>query len=211
MEQYWSERFRKQGKIWGTEPSPTALAAAALFREAGIAQVLVPGAGYGRNTKAFSREFRTEALELSPEAVRLGREWDPLTDFRMGSVLDRSAMKGKAGGIFAYDILHLFLEGDRRRLMGNLLHWLEPGGLVYATCFSDEDSHYGTGRCLEPGTYEYTPGKYAHFFSEEDLREHFRSFQILSLDQVDETLRYEGGGSKQYRLRIIAARKPRDL
>lgn len=209
MEQYWSERFRKQGKIWGTDPSPTAFSAAALFREAGTARVLVPGAGYGRNTKAFSGEFRTEALELSPEAVQLGREWDPLTAFHLGSVLDPQAMEDKVDGIYAYDVLHLFMSEDRRRFIANLHHWLADGGLVYATCFSDEDGHYGTGRCLEPGTYEYMPEKFAHFFTEEDLLEHFHSFEILSLGHVDEILRYgDSGGVKQYKLRMIAARKP---
>lgn len=209
MEQYWNERFRTQGQIWGTEPSPTALTAAALFREAGVRRVLVPGAGYGRNTKAFSGEILTKALELSPEAVELGRRWDPKTTFHLGSVLDQGAIEGRIDGIFAYDVLHLFLNRDRRRFIANLLDWLEPGGLLYATCFSDEDNHNGTGPCLEPGTYEYMPGKSAHFFSEEDLLEHFSCFEILSTGHIDETLRYgDHGGMKQYRLRTVTARKP---
>lgn len=209
MQHYWNERFRTQGQIWGTVPSPTALTAAALFRQAGVRRVLVPGAGYGRNTKAFSGDFQTEALELSPEAVELGRRWDPKTTFHIGSVLDPEAMEGGIDGIFAYDVLHLFLEEDRRRFIANLLKWLEPGGLVYATCFSDEDPHCGTGPSPEPGTYEYMPGKSAHFFSEEDMVEHFRIFTVLSTGHIGETLHYgEGGGTKEYKLRMIAARKP---
>ncbi len=208
MQHYWNERFRTQGQIWGTDSSPTALAAAALFRQEGVRRVLVPGAGYGRNTKALSGEFQTEALELSPEAVELGRRWDPQTTFHIGSVLEPGAIKSRIDGIFAYDVLHLFLEEDRRRFIANLLEWLEPGGLVYATCFSNEDSHCGTGSSLEPGTYEYMPGKSAHFFSEKDLLEHFRSFTVLSTGHIDETLRYGDGGTKEYKLRTIAARKP---
>ncbi|MFM9329578.1 class I SAM-dependent methyltransferase [Paenibacillus mesotrionivorans] len=209
MQHYWDERFRTQGQIWGTVPSPTALTAAALFRQAGVRRVLVPGAGYGRNTKAFSGDFQTEALELSPEAVELGRRWDPKTTFHIGSVLDPEAMEGGIDGIFAYDVLHLFLEEDRRRFIANLLKWLEPGGLVYATCLSDEDPHCGTGPSPEPGTYEYMPGKSAHFFSEEDMLEHFRTFTVLSTGHIGETLHYgEGGGTKEYKLRMIAARKP---
>lgn len=209
MEEYWNERFRTQGKIWGTAPSPTAAAAAELFRREGASRILVPGAGYGRNTKAFSSsEFRTEGLELSPEAVQLGREWDPRTVFHEGSVLDPEAVQGKFDGIYAYDVLHLFLHEDRVRLIANLHHWLADGGLLYVTCFSDEDSHCGAGRAVEPGTYEYMPGKCAHFFSEADLLEHFRSFEMLSHGSVDETLHYDGsGGEKHYRLRVLAARK----
>lgn len=209
MQHYWDERFRAQGQIWGTAPSPTALAAAALFREAGVKRVLVPGAAYGRNTKAFSGEFQTKALELSPDAVELGRRWDPQTTFHIGSVLDPEAMEGRIDGIYAYDVLHLFMKEDRRRFIANLLDWLEPGGLLYATCFSDEDSHCGTGPSPEPGTYEYMPGKSAHFFSEQDLLEHFHAFTVLSTGHIEETLRYgDGSGIKQYRLRMIAARKP---
>jgi len=208
MDEYWNGRFKNGGMIWGAEPSPTAAEAAEWFAGSGVKRVLVPGAGYGRNTKAFSERFRTEGIELSAEAVKLAEAWDPLTVFRQGSVLDPDGTDGPFDGIYAYDILHLFLAGERERLIANCREWLSAGGLIYVTCFSDEDPHCGTGPCVEEGTYEYSPGKYAHFFTEQDLLAHFGGFQVLSTGTREETLRYGSGEEKRYILRILTARKP---
>ncbi|WP_410511851.1 class I SAM-dependent methyltransferase [Paenibacillus sp. BR2-3] len=157
MSEYWGRRFAQEGMIWGSDPSPTALIARDLFRQHKVTSVLVPGAGYGRNTKVFS--------------------------------------------------MHLFLQKDRRRLVANCLELLRPGGLLYFTCFSNQDPNNGCGRLLEPGTYEYKEGKYAHFFSEDDLREHFEGTEIVETGPYSEKLPSPEGGTHQYILRYIIARK----
>lgn len=209
-EQYWETRFREGGLIWGVEPSPAAGWAGEWFKQEGSSRILVPGAGYGRNSKALSGHFRVEALELSEEAVKLGQVWDTQTVFRQGSILDPSAVSGPYDGIFAYDVLHLFLEQEREQLMSNFARWLKPGGLLCLTCFSDGDSHCGQGRQLEEGTYEYMPGKHAHFFTEADLLRHVDDFQVAEMGIMDEQLRYEDGSVKRYRLRYAAVRRKGD-
>ena len=76
-------------------------------------------------------------------------------------------------------------------------------GLMYFTCFSDEDQNNGIGRQLEEGTYEYKTNKYAHFFSEEDLRRHFVEFDIIETGSTIETLCYKDNQIKEYALRYI--------
>lgn len=211
MSEYWSTRFKEGGMIWGTEPSPTAAAAAKLFKRHGAAKILVPGAGYGRNSKALSSDdagFQVEAIELSGEAVELAREWDSKTLYHQGSILEASVTDGQRyEGIYAYDVLHLFRQEERALLIRNCREWLSGKGVVYVTCFSDEDSHYGQGRLIEPGTYEYMPDKYAHFFSEQDLLAHFSAFDVLETGSVEETLRYTENREKHYKLRYLAAQK----
>lgn len=84
---------------------------------------------------------------------------------------------------------------------------LRPGGLLYFTSFSDEDPNYGCGRRLEPGTYEYKEGKYAHFFSDADLREHFAGTEIVETGTFTDSLHSPQGGSHEYILRTILACK----
>ncbi|MDF2922180.1 MAG: type 11 methyltransferase [Paenibacillaceae bacterium] len=210
MSDYWSDRFKEGGMIWGTDPSPTAVAAKELFKRHGATRILVPGAGYGRNTRVFSREagMRTEAVELSGEAIALAAEWDPDTLFRQGSVLEPSIAGGLYDGIYAYDVIHLFLQEEREQLVANCFKWLACGGLIYLTCFSDEDSHYGQGEQIEEGTYAYMPGKYAHFFTGKELVKQFAAFEVLEAGSVDETLRYGDNREKTYKLRYLTARKP---
>ena len=90
--------------------------------------MLVPGAGYGRNTKVFSADFTVYGIELSELA-------------------------------------------------------------------------------LEPGTFEYKEDKYAHFFSDADLREHFAGTEILETGSFTESLQSPQGGTHEYILRTILVLK----
>lgn len=206
MSNYWGGRFAREGMIWGSEPSPSALEARDLFLEAGLNSVLVPGAGYGRNTKVFSSSFATYGIELSGEALELAASWDPRTAFIAGSALERQ-LNLQVDGVYCYDVLHLFQEPERRRLVETSLEQLRPGGLLYFTSFSDEDPNNGCGTELEPGTYAYKEGKYAHFFSDADLRAHFAGTDIIETGSFPEMLHSQQGGSHSYILRYIVARK----
>lgn len=207
MDDYWNKRFAREGMIWGTEPSPTARMAKEWFTERGCKSVLVPGGGYGRNTKAFSGVMDTDAVEASPQAAALGREWDSRTRFIEGSVLQMPEGVRTYDGIYAYGLLHLFTEDDRLLLVRNLMGLLNPGGTLVTVCFSDEDGDYGQGTEIEPGTYEVKPGKIVHFFSDEDFREHFRELNVRETFSVEEELRYAEGGGRQYRMRVLRAEK----
>ncbi|MEK4043725.1 class I SAM-dependent methyltransferase [Paenibacillus sp. FSL H8-0048] len=206
MTEYWSKRFAQEGMIWGSEPSPSAEWAKRKFREAGVSTVLVPGAGYGRNTKVFSAEFTVYGIELSEAALELGTVWDPGTSFIAGSALEPQ-LGQSVDAVYCYDVLHLFLAGDRRRLIEASLSQVRTGGLLYFTSFSDEDPHNGCGRELEPGTFEYKEDKYAHFFSDADLREHFAGTEILETGSFTESLQSPQGGTHEYILRTILALK----
>lgn len=202
VNEYWDQRFKAEGMIWGKEPSPTAYHAIDIFKKHGVQSVLIPGGGYGRNSKAFSPHFQVEAVELSPDAIAMAREWDPDCHYIEGSALDIKIDK-TYDGIYCYDLLHLFLMSDRHRLIQCCDEHLRKGGVMYFTSFSDGDPNNGIGRRLESGTYEYKEGKYAHFFSEEDLREHFSGYRIVETGTVEEVLRNQSNDSHSYLLRYI--------
>lgn len=207
MESYWNKRFTQSGMIWGTEPSATVFHAIKLFKANGVQRVLVPGAGYGRNSKALSAYFQVTGIELSAEAIQLARQWDPAGEYIHGSVLEPARASQQFDAIYCYDVLHLFLEPERQEFVSRCVDYARDGGMLYFTCFSDEDKHYGVGRQLEKNTYEYTDGKYAHFFSEKDLEEHFAGLHILDTGTSHETLTYQGNRTKEYTLRYILAKK----
>lgn len=204
--QYWSWRFASEGMIWGSRPSPSAEWAKQRFVEAGASSVLVPGAGYGRNTKAFGPELAVYGVELSTAALELAAQWDTWTTFMAGSALELQ-LEQPADAVYCYDVLHLFLAADRRRLIETSLAQVHTGGLLYFTSFSDEDPNNGCGKQLEPGTYEYKAGKYAHFFTDGDLRAHFAGTEILETGSYTESLQSPQGGNHEYILRYILARK----
>lgn len=60
---------------------------------------------------------------------------------------------------------------------------------------------------IEEGTYEYKANKYAHFFSEEDVRKHFSTLDILEIGSTVERIIYKGNETKEYILRYIIVKK----
>ena len=74
MGSYWEGRFSGEGRIWGDEPSNTAVQALVLFRREQAKNVLVLGSGYGRNTRLFSGAgLQVDGIEISPTAVEAAR------------------------------------------------------------------------------------------------------------------------------------------
>ncbi|MEF2965804.1 class I SAM-dependent methyltransferase [Paenibacillus sp. M1] len=207
MDSYWNVRYHEEGLIWGQNPSSTAFHARDIFKQNNVTTVLVPGSGYGRNTKALSADFTVEGIELSGHAVKLARQWDPQSHFMEGSVLDSPTGGKKYDAVYCFDLLHLFLLKDRRKLIDHCIKQLNDSGIMYFTCFSDEDTHNGAGKRVEEGTFEYMEGKCAHFFTEEDLINHFGGLNLMEVGSVTEKLTYQDERTKEYLLRYIVVKK----
>lgn len=202
---YWNGRFANEGQIWGETASPTTAAASVWFDRYQVDKVLVPGAGYGRNAKALASVYTVDALELSPAAVAAGRKWAPEVRFIEGSVLDLPSTLGTYDAVYAYDVLHLFMAAERERMIWEITGRLRPGGLLYCTVFSDEDAACGVGEQVEPGSYAYKPGKFAHFYREGELEQEWQGLMVLASGSLDEVLHYPDGSTHTYRLRYLAA------
>ncbi|NVM45534.1 MAG: class I SAM-dependent methyltransferase, partial [Candidatus Lokiarchaeota archaeon] len=110
---YWEKRFLDGGKIWGDKPSRTAIYALELFKRHNVNKILVPGAGYGRNTKIFTdANLDVTGIEISASAIELAKNFNPKTQFFQGSVLDMPFNDEKYDGIYSCYVLHLFLKDD---------------------------------------------------------------------------------------------------
>lgn len=208
MQAYWSKRFAQEGMIWGTQPSQTAELAFRLFKEHQVKKLLVPGIGYGRNAKLFTEAgMEVDGIELSPEAIELAQSWNPEARVFQGSVLDMPFSEDLYDGIYCYDVIHLFLAKDRKRLIDRCIGQLKTGGVLFFTCFSELDKDFGIGRELEKNTYEVKKDKVVHFFTEEELLDSFKELSILTTGMVEDRLTYGDASSKSYSLRYIFAMK----
>ncbi len=193
--------------IWGTEPSPSAKVAWAFFRNAGARSILVPGCGYGRHTRFFAQYGATvEGIEVSEVAVGLARSFDRTSRIHLGSALDATLCPGPYDALYAFNLLHLFRAAERTALVALSAQRLEPGGLAFFTAFAETDSGYGTGAEVEPNTFESRPGRPAHYFGAEDLRQQFARWAVLDDGLFDEPEDH-GQGPHTHALRWILARK----
>jgi SAM-dependent methyltransferase len=180
MEAYWDWRFREGGRIWGDQPSRTAFLALDLFRKHNVSTVLVPGSGYGRNTRLFSTSgFEVTGVEISGVACTEARCFDPLSRFYHASALDMSFLAERFDAIYCFNVLHLFPAPERALLVEQCAARIKTTGLMYFTVFSEAEPSFGTGRETEENTFESKPGRPVHYFTGADLRRHFQGRQVV--------------------------------
>ena len=204
---YWDKRFQDEGYVWGNSPSQTAAYALEIFRQHKVKRILAPGAGYGRNTKLFSAAgFEVVGIEISEVACRMAKEFDPQTTFYNNSVLDMSFGKNRYDAIYCFNVFHLFSEDERRLFLKDCAEKLRDNGLMFFTAFSNQDPSFGRGKELGKNTFESRPGRPAHYFTEENLRDYFKDFETLETGIVEDPENH-GGGPHTHILCYILARK----
>ena len=206
--EYWDRRFQAEGRIWGDSPSRTAVHALELFRKARVNKVLVPGSGYGRNSKLFSESgFKVTGIEISPTAYALAQEFDALTRHFNASALDISFLAEKYDAVYCFNVLHLFREQERKRFLQQCAAKIKDSGLMFFTVFSEKEESYGKGKEVEKNTFESKPGRPVHYFNESDLKAHFKGMKILETGMMEDPEDHGAEGPHIHRLRYIYVRK----
>jgi SAM-dependent methyltransferase len=206
-QEYWESRYTVEGKIWGESPSQSAHSALKLFMVNNVKTVLVPGSGYGRNTKLFSSVgLDVTGIEISATAYKMAGQFDPRSKFYQGTVLEMSFDNRRYDAVYCYNVLHLFHQPERELFLNQCVGKLKKNGLVYFTVFSDKESTFGQGKETEPNTFESKPGRPVHYFAEADLINHFYSFNILETGTIADPEDH-GGQAHTHILRYIFASK----
>ncbi len=207
MREYWNGRFAREGAIWGDMPSRSAEYALELFQREGVRKILVPGAGYGRNTRLFSSAgFEVVGIEISEEAFRIAEEFDDRTKFYNRSVFDMPHDDGY-DALYCFNLLHLFLGSERVLLVSRCREKLREGGFAFFVVFSELEKSFGKGRRLEHNTFESKPGRAAHYFTESDLLGHFRDFRSIESGIIEDSENHGDEGFHRHMLRYIFCQK----
>ncbi|MFX1237207.1 MAG: class I SAM-dependent methyltransferase, partial [Promethearchaeota archaeon] len=204
----WNDRFNLGGKIWGLVPSKSAFIALELFQAHSVKKILIPGAGYGRNSKLFTdNNFEVIGIEISENALEMGKIRDPKTLFISGNVLEMPFSNEKYDAIYCFNVLHLFLKEDREKFLKKCDAKLRPGALIFFVVFSDREQNYGKGKIIEPNTFESKPGRPIHYFTEQDLLNHFACYNVLETDLIEEKEVHGKLGEHVHALRYISCVK----
>ena len=208
MEAYWEKRFVSGGRIWGDAPSRTAVRAERIFRDHGIKNLIIPGAGYGRHVDFFAAAgYQVTGIEISAHAIALARTM-PGVRYRQGSVLDESLYTESYDAVYGFNILHLFRAAERLRFIELLQRAVRGGGLVFMTGFSEEEPQFGRGKQVEENTYESKPGRSVHFFNEPEMRSAIKGWAVLEAGLIDDPENHGAAGPHTHRIRYVCAQKP---
>lgn len=205
---YWDNRYSKESKIWGESPSKSALYCLELFRKYEIKNLLIPGSGYGRHTKFFSEnDYKVKGIEISEVAIEIAKKFDSQTDFFNGSVLEMEVVDVIFDAIYCFNTLHLFLRDTRLLFLSKCFNQLNTNGLVFFTVFSEKESSFGKGKELETNTFESKPGRPTHYFTEDDLVDHFKDFRIIETGIMEEQENHGDRGFHTHLLRYMFGQK----
>ena len=208
MQNYWNRRFLNEGRIWGNSPSSTALQAMELFRKEDLRKILIPGSGYGRHTEFFAAEgFTVHGIEVSDVAVGLSACPNSLVRYFRGSVLDMPFSDDLYDAVYCFNLLHLFRAAHRKAFIDQCAAQVRPGGVLFFAVFSEQEPTCGKGQKVEENTYESKPGRPTHYFTHEDLRDHFSAFDLLETGLTKDEENHGNEGPHIHLLRYIAARK----
>lgn len=208
MQNYWNRRFAKEGRIWGSSPSRTALQAMEFFRKEGVRKILIPGSGYGRHSDFFAANgFAVHGIEVSDVAIGLSTFPNTLVRHFRGSVLDMPFSDELYDAVYCFNVLHLFRDSDRRTIIGKCAAQVRPGGVLFFTVFSEREPTYGKGQKVEENTFESKPGRPTHYFTHEDLKDHFSAFAVLETGLIEDEENHGNEGPHVHLLRYIAARR----
>lgn len=208
MQEYWDGRFDREGKIWGAAPSSTAVQAAEIFVRHGVRHVLVPGAGYGRNANFLHEAgFAVDGIEIAPAALWLAAADNPGVRYFRGSVLDMPFSGGIYDAVYCFNVLHLFRRAERLLFLGKCLKQLKNGGLLYFAVFSEREPSFGRGPEVELSTFESKPGRPVHYFTTEDLREHFPGGRVLAAGMAKDAEDHGEEGPHVHIVRYICWQK----
>ncbi len=208
MRDYWNERFSDEGEIWGIKPSKTAYYALKLFKSLNVRSVIVPGAGYGRNTKLFSKAgFKVVGVEISDDAIKEALKFDPKSRFYRRTVLEMDSINGKFDAIYCFNLLHLFREKERILFIEKCNNVLNDDGFAFFVVFSDKEESFGKGKKVEKNTFESKPGRIAHYFTREDLLAHFNNFDVIEIGEMTDEENHGKAREHIHRLRYVFCSK----
>jgi len=188
MTELWEAAFADNQLMWGHEPTRSALVARDQFVRAGVADVLIPGVGYGRNAKPFlDAGMAVTGIEISPTAIDLARSQLKLEiPIHRGSVTDMPFDRRQYGGIFCYGLIYLLDAGGRAKLLRDCDAQLAPGGLMIFTVISKQAPMYGVGPRLGDDWYERHPGMTMYFYGRDSIEREFGAHGLVEISEIDE-------------------------
>lgn len=187
--EFWDERFRKEGAIWGDAPSPTARLAAD-HAQVGD-RVLEVGFGYGRDLAFLGqRKCRVSGVDLSIAGrelaqTRLQHSGVQPEYLWTGPFEDSEIPALGFDTLVCHRMAHLLLTPEAvARFARKVEEVLRPGGLVCLGVRNLRDLNPADVVAVADQVYEYVrrPGHRIRYWDDDTFRWVFnRAFRILTL------------------------------
>ncbi len=192
--QHWESNFSNKPEMFGLEPSKSAVKALKLFQDNSIKNIIELGAGLGRDTLFFAKNFiNVVALDYSRESIKSITNKSKklnLSDFIKTKVFDvREKFPFEDNSIDACYSHMLYCmalsNNDLENLNNEICRILKPGGINIYTVRHVEDGDYKNGIHIGEDLYE-NDGFIVHFFSEDKVKKLSKGFKLIDVEKFEE-------------------------
>ncbi len=188
MTEFWEQSFQEKQEMWGFEPVKSAVFTAEMFSEKGFKKILIPGIGYGRNTKAFiSKGMEVTGIEISKTAIELAeKHYGQSLNIYHGSVTDMPFDNNRYDGIFCHALIHLLNADERTKLIAGCYDQLTENGIMVFSAITKDAPTYKTGTFISKDRYEQFGGVKMFFYDKNSIHEEFASYGLCQVGEIAE-------------------------
>lgn len=187
MTEFWEASFIEKEAMWGFEPADSAILTKDFFLEKKVADILIPGIGYGRNAKVFiDHGIHVTGIEISKTAISLARQNGLDSRIHHGSVTDMPFDNKLYDGIFCYALIHLLDSSERKKFIEDCYNQLKPNGYMVFVAISKKAPMFGQGQQLGKDQFEIMEGVRMFFYDAESIEREFGEYGLVDFSEIDE-------------------------
>jgi SAM-dependent methyltransferase len=193
----WDDIYKKRGKVF-IEPHPDMDRLVKLFKEKKIKRILDLGCGNGRHLVFFNKNgFDIYGMDASSKGIELAKEW--LTEEKIEVEMtchrmeDRFPYKNNFfDAVIAIQVIHHNFKKDILLTVNEIERVLKKGGFIFITVTYSKQRRFDKWDLKKVEERTFIPQKGQekgvphYFFSLEELRDTFHSFELLEI-YIDKT------------------------
>ena len=192
--QHWEKNFSSKPEMFGLEPSEPAKKSLKLFKEKNINKIIELGAGLGRDTIFFAKNYiHVTALDYSSSGIKVINEKAEKQNLSKNISTKIFDIRKKlpfedesVDACFSHMLYCMALTSlEIESLNNEIFRILKPGGINIYTVRHINDGDYKKGIHRGEDLYE-NDGFIVHFFSKEKVKSYLRGFQNIIIETFEE-------------------------
>ena len=192
--QHWEKNFSSKPEMFGLEPSEPAKKSLKLFKEKNINKIVELGAGLGRDTIFFAKNYiHVTALDYSSSGIKVINEKAEKQNLSKNISTKIFDIRKKlpfedesVDACFSHMLYCMALTSLEIEILNNeIFRILKPGGINIYTVRHINDGDYKKGIHRGEDLYE-NDGFIVHFFSKEKVKSYLRGFQNIIIETFEE-------------------------
>ncbi len=205
----WDSLYKEKG-IVQPEVSGFVKDAVEFFEEQRLTKILDHGCGTGRHTSfLLEHGFKVWGCEISENALKIVKEMIKEVEFKKCDMTFLPYENNFFDGVLSHFVINHGKIADIRKAISEIYRVLRDKGMLFLAVPSIKHQESHTGEEIEPNTkinIDSIDGDLPHhYFIEEEIKELFDDFEILSLKHI--TYQNQKDLTKKGAAYILYARK----